>query len=84
MSNRQTNDYQLLWDHNDHAFNHISFEAQTLASTWPGYPLNPVQPHPIIKDNRYIQTIRPVPPLGGRNTKRGGGYSSLSNYNVIP
>lgn len=34
--------------------------------------------------SKYFDMTRPVPPLGGRNTRRGQGYSSLSNYNTIP
>ena len=77
--------YETLIDVKDKTSSDIKIQAATEAQRWPGLPSNPIQPNPIPFDiGRYYHIQRPVPPLGGRRTRRRGGYVSLSNYNMLP
>jgi hypothetical protein len=82
----------LLWDVIDRTFETTKEDALADATSWPGYPKNPIDPNPI-NINYGIQNYAPfhgknIPdyPLFGRKTSRAqnGGYVSLSNYNVLP
>ncbi len=81
-----TLDYRLLWDVEDQTPEWTKVQATLKAREWPGFPANPIRPVPIEVDMRkYMQTVKPKPPLGGRHTVRGRlGYVSLTNYNNLP
>jgi len=80
-----TLDYVLLWSVSDNDPGWIEPNAIQKAGVWPGFPANPIQPNPIDVDTKkYVQNFPPMPPLGGRKTKRGQSYVSLSNYNNLP
>lgn len=84
--------YVLLWNVIDRTFDTTTQQSVVDASNWHGYPKDPIDPNPIKKTggitaySPYWNNFKPQYPLGGRLTSRsnGGGYSSLSNYNVIP
>jgi len=85
MANGGMRDYVSLWSVEDHTPTFIKTQATKEAEMWHGFPSNPIAPVPIpVQTGKYIRKVRPTPPLGGRKTTRGGGYSSLSNYNNIP
>lgn len=80
-----TLDYVLLWDVSLHTPIGIKHKAMRMAEHWPGIPSNPISPNPISMNlQNYTPRIIPIPPLGGRRTRRGRGYAGLSNYNNIP
>ena len=88
MSNLEKYSYVLLWDVTDHSTIETKLNAFRKATEWSGFPEDPINPDPIHIDLKKIQgeIVKPVVPLGGRRTKRGGppGYVSLSNYNNLP
>jgi len=78
-------DYVLLWDVSDMTSQDLKVAAAREAQRWPGPPVNPISPNPIPIDMAYYRPpVKPMPPLGGRDTRRGGGYVSLTNYNNLP
>jgi hypothetical protein len=84
MASGTSSRYALLWDVSDHTPAIIDIFAYD-AVKWPGPPANPISPNPItVNMKRYLYPIKPVVPLVGRHTRRGGGYVSLTNYNNLP
>lgn len=78
-------DYVLLWDASDMTKIDVKAAAYDATEIWPETPTNPISPNPILVDmNLYRPPVKPMAPLGGRITRRGGGYASLSNYNNLP
>lgn len=89
MSNSNALSYVLLWDISDHSTTEIKVNALHQAESWPGFPSDPTNPNPIHVNPKNIgfgSEVKPVPPLGGRRTRRGSPpkYVSLSNYNNLP
>ena len=89
MSNLNSLSYVLLWDISDRSTTETKVKAFHQAETWPGPPVDPIDPNPIHVNPKNIgfgPKVKPTPSLGGRRTRRGEppSYVSLSNYNNLP
>ena len=82
-THRSSLDYVLLWDVSDITSLNIKVTARNKAERWPKLPTNPISPNPV-NINFYRPSVKPLSSLGGRHTRRGGGYVSLINYNNLP
>ena len=78
-------DYRLLWSVSDDMPTWNKEIAYNDVFNKLFIPKNPIAPNPINVDiDKYIEPVKPTRSLGGRHTRRGAGYVSLSNYNNLP
>lgn len=77
--------YTNLWNASLYTPSSVREAALEDASRWPGWPSRPSDSNHIEFDvERYFKRqVQPAKPYGGRVMKRGG-YTGLSNYNVVP
>ena len=77
--------YVLLWDVSSIIPDELKKDAEKKAEVWPGFPKERASPNPInINISNQRPPVIPIPSFEQRNTKRNGGYASLSNYNKLP
>lgn len=61
-------------------------DAYLESERWPGYPMPPANPNPLIVKNinDYVTLPRPRPQPGGRVFRKNQRYAFLSDYNTYP
>jgi len=85
MAHANPLNYRLLRDEEIHVPTWFAILSYDEALRWPGFPKSPSNSNQIkINIPEYVTPVKPIYPLGGRKTKRGVSYVSLSNYNNLP